>query len=54
MHGMDSNPTPHAGMGFKQFVALIAAIMATNALAIDAMLPALGRIGQSLGLSRRQ
>jgi DHA1 family bicyclomycin/chloramphenicol resistance-like MFS transporter len=51
MHSMDSNPTPHAGMGFKQFVALIAAIMATNALAIDAMLPALGRIGQSLGLS---
>jgi DHA1 family bicyclomycin/chloramphenicol resistance-like MFS transporter len=37
-------------MGFGQFVAMMAALMATNALAIDAMLPALGRIGASLGL----
>ncbi len=41
----------HAGMGFGQFVAMMAALMATNALAIDAMLPALGRIGDSLGVA---
>jgi DHA1 family bicyclomycin/chloramphenicol resistance-like MFS transporter len=38
-------------MGFRQFVALIAALMATNALAVDTMLPALGQIGASLGLA---
>ena len=45
------------GMGFKQFVALIAALMAVNALAIDSMLPALPAIGRSLGVedeNRRQ
>jgi DHA1 family bicyclomycin/chloramphenicol resistance-like MFS transporter len=42
---------PHPSMGFKQFVAMIAALMATNALAIDSMLPALGKIGSALGLS---
>jgi DHA1 family bicyclomycin/chloramphenicol resistance-like MFS transporter len=42
---------PHRGMGFKQFVGMIAALMATNALAIDSMLPALGQIGSSLGLT---
>ncbi len=36
------------GMGFKEFVAFIAAVMATNALAIDTMLPALPRIGRAL------
>lgn len=39
------------GMGFKQFVALIAALMAVNALAIDSMLPALPAIGHSLGVN---
>ncbi|MDI1364330.1 MAG: MFS transporter, partial [bacterium] len=38
-------------MGFKQFVALIAAMMATNALAIDSMLPALPQIGHALGVA---
>ncbi len=38
-------------MGFKQFVAFVAAVMATNALAIDTMLPALPVIGQALGIS---
>jgi hypothetical protein len=38
-----------AGMGFKQFVALVAALMAVNALAVDSMLPALPAIGQSQG-----
>jgi DHA1 family bicyclomycin/chloramphenicol resistance-like MFS transporter len=37
-------------MGFGQFVALIAAMMATNALAIDSMLPALPHIGEALGV----
>jgi MFS transporter, DHA1 family, multidrug resistance protein len=42
---------PHPGMGFKEFVGLIAALMATNALAIDSMLPALQQIGAALGVS---
>lgn len=46
----DSKPSPHPGMGFGQFVALIAAMMATNALAIDSMLPALPHIGEALGV----
>jgi DHA1 family bicyclomycin/chloramphenicol resistance-like MFS transporter len=39
------------GLGFRSFVALIAALMATNALAIDAMLPALPEIGAALGIT---
>lgn len=46
----DTKPSPHPGMGFGQFVALIAAMMATNALAIDSMLPALPNIGEALGV----
>lgn len=46
-----TTPSPHPGMGFKQFVALIAALMAINALAIDAMLPALPQIGDALGVA---
>ncbi|MES2033446.1 MAG: multidrug effflux MFS transporter [Pseudomonadota bacterium] len=42
---------PHPGMGFKQFVALVAALMAVNALAIDSMLPALPQIGQAFGVA---
>ncbi|MFO7652413.1 MAG: multidrug effflux MFS transporter [Candidatus Krumholzibacteriia bacterium] len=38
-------------MGFKEFVALIAAMMALNALSIDPMLPALPAIGSSLGVA---
>lgn len=37
-------------MGFKEFVALMAALMAINALSIDAMLPVLPQIGTSLGI----
>lgn len=37
-------------MGFRQFVAYIAALMATNAIAIDSMLPALPEIGHALGI----
>jgi DHA1 family bicyclomycin/chloramphenicol resistance-like MFS transporter len=46
---MNAN-TPHPGMGFKQFVAMMAALMAVNAIAIDSMLPALGQIGTALGV----
>jgi len=39
---------PHSGMGFRQFVGFIAGLMATNAIAIDSMLPALPEIGHAL------
>ncbi|MFO1236987.1 MAG: MFS transporter [Alphaproteobacteria bacterium] len=42
---------PHRGMGFREFVALIALLMAVNALSIDAMLPALPAIGHALGVA---
>jgi DHA1 family bicyclomycin/chloramphenicol resistance-like MFS transporter len=45
-----THAVPHPGMGFKQFVGLIAAIMAVNALAVDTMLPAMPAIGQSLDI----
>lgn len=38
------------GPGFPEFVALIAMMMALNALAIDSMLPALPAIGEALGV----
>ncbi|RDJ22265.1 MFS transporter [Bosea caraganae] len=38
-------------MGFYPFVSMMAALMATNALAIDAMLPALPQIGAALGIT---
>ncbi len=52
-------PAPAAarGPGMREFIALMAALMASNALAIDAMLPALPAIGDSLGVvedNRRQ
>jgi MFS transporter, DHA1 family, multidrug resistance protein len=40
--------TRSLSLGFPEFVALIAAIMSTQALAVDAMLPALPRIVQEL------
>jgi DHA1 family bicyclomycin/chloramphenicol resistance-like MFS transporter len=46
-----------AGPGMREFVALMAALMASNALAIDAMLPALAAIGEELSVAtdnRRQ
>jgi len=56
MVSLDTRPAkidtgPLKGMGFKQFVGLIAALMAVNALAIDGMLPALSTIGDALGIS---
>jgi DHA1 family bicyclomycin/chloramphenicol resistance-like MFS transporter len=41
----------HAHLGFREFVALIAALMALMALGIDTMLPALPAIGRSLGVA---
>lgn len=46
-----------AGPGMREFVALMAALMASNALAVDAMLPALPAIGEALDVNeenRRQ
>jgi MFS transporter, DHA1 family, multidrug resistance protein len=37
-------------MGFTEFVALMAALMAVNALSIDAMLPVLPQMGATLGI----
>lgn len=37
-------------IGFKEFVSMIALVMAVNALAIDTMLPALPQIGDSIGI----
>jgi DHA1 family bicyclomycin/chloramphenicol resistance-like MFS transporter len=45
------------GPGLREFIALMAALMAANALAIDSMLPALPAIGEGLGVAeanRRQ
>lgn len=39
------------GLRFHEFVALIASLMAVNALGIDTMLPALEQIGQDLGVA---
>ncbi len=44
-------PGPHAGVGFREFVGLVAALMAINALGIDSMLPALPEIGRALGIA---
>lgn len=39
---------PWTGPGIREFIALMAALMAANAIAIDSMLPALPAIGESL------
>ena len=43
-----ASATSHPGMGYLEFVAIVAAMMAINALAIDSMLPALPQIGAAL------
>jgi DHA1 family bicyclomycin/chloramphenicol resistance-like MFS transporter len=53
MHGNSTVPAPHGAvraLGFREFVALIAALMAAQALSIDAMLPALPSIAKSFHL----
>jgi drug resistance transporter, Bcr/CflA subfamily len=47
-----ASPPAKQGPGFPEFVALVAFLMALNALAIDAMLPALPAIGEALGVAR--
>lgn len=42
---------PRHGMSFRSFVALMAALMAANALAIDSMLPALPQMAEALGIA---
>ncbi|MBB5686121.1 multidrug effflux MFS transporter [Sphingobium boeckii] len=52
MHGITNPDSQTAkGPGFREFVGLMAAIMAMVALAIDSMLPALPAIGESLGVT---
>ncbi|NBN63280.1 multidrug effflux MFS transporter [Pannonibacter tanglangensis] len=42
---------PHPGLSFLEFVIMVAALMALNALAMDIMLPALPDIGDALQIS---
>ena len=45
-------PSPHPGMGFPQFVVLMAALMALSAMGIDAMLPALPQIARGFHVAQ--
>jgi len=45
---MLKTPLPHPGMSFREFVACVALIQATVALAIDMMIPALGNIAGTM------
>jgi len=51
---MTTAPSPRARpgpeLGFKEFVALMAALMGANAMSIDIMLPALPAIGDAVGI----
>ncbi len=44
------SPAPHPGLSFRTFVATVAAIQASVALAIDMMVPALGQIATAMHL----
>lgn len=44
----DDTPSPHPGVGPREFVGLVAAMMAVGALGVDMMLPALPAIGAAL------
>lgn len=46
-----ASQTPHPGLSFAEFVTMVAALMALNALAMDIMLPALPDIGNALGIA---
>jgi MFS transporter, DHA1 family, multidrug resistance protein len=48
--GDGAHPNPKI-VGFKEFVVMVAALLATQALGVDAMLPALPTIAFALGLS---
>jgi len=47
---MDQAGSESTAMGFREFVAMAAALMATQAIAVDTMLPALPTIAVALGL----
>jgi DHA1 family bicyclomycin/chloramphenicol resistance-like MFS transporter len=49
-HDLSDDKGGGAAPGFREFVALMAGLMALNAMAIDAMVPALPAIGQALGI----
>ena len=49
-HGAPAEPARKAP-GFREFVAMVATLMAMTALAIDAMLPALPAIGEALNVA---
>jgi DHA1 family bicyclomycin/chloramphenicol resistance-like MFS transporter len=51
MNDMTAPTRPRHGMGFYPFVGLTAALMATNALAVDSMLPALPEMAEALGIA---
>jgi MFS transporter, DHA1 family, multidrug resistance protein len=46
-----ASPNPHPGVGPREFVGLVAAMMSIGALGTDMMLPALPAIGQSLSVA---
>ncbi|MEG3088051.1 multidrug effflux MFS transporter [Sphingomonas sp. PB4P5] len=48
---IEGRPADSPPLGFREFVALIAGLMALTALGIDSMLPALPAIGESLGVT---
>ena len=50
--GSDPARLAHSPMTFREFVAMVAGLMALNALAIDVMLPALPDIGAALDVAR--
>lgn len=52
MNDMPPVTRPRHGMGFYSFVGLTAALMATNALAVDVMLPALSEMSEALGIAQ--
>lgn len=53
MHGTAPDAsTRRSPLGFREFVGLVALMMALNALAIDSMLPALPEIGAALHVAR--
>jgi len=52
MNDMPPISRPRHGMGFYPFVGLTAALMATNALAVDVMLPALSQMSEALGIAQ--
>jgi DHA1 family bicyclomycin/chloramphenicol resistance-like MFS transporter len=49
---MTSGSPPPAGLGQREFVALVAALMAVNVLGVDLMLPALPTITRDLGVTQ--